>query len=121
MLDPTISSYALMVAGGAGTVAAGMHGTSVASRPGPLPVRRVLVAELIRTWVVGAAAAELIRASPGQWQLLPVLLVAAVVGSTLGPRGLPWLLAAGLAVLRRVLPGGSDLPPPPKEDTDGPH
>lgn len=118
-LDPTLSTYALVVAAASGLVAAGMHGTTVASSARPPPIRRVLIAELIRSFVVGAATSEIIRNLPWQWQLLPVLLAAAVVGSTLGPRGLGWLFAGGLGMLRKLLPlfsGVPDPPVPPKEE-----
>ncbi|GGO24684.1 hypothetical protein [Deinococcus humi] len=119
-LDPTLSTYALAVAAASGLVAAGMHGTTVASSPRPPPIRRVLIAELIRSFVVGAATSEIIRQLPWQWQLLPVLLAAAVVGSTLGPRGIGWLFAGGLGLLRKLVPLLSGIPdaPKPKEVED---
>ena len=117
-LSPTLDAYALAVALASGLVAAGMHGTSVASSARPAPVRRVLIAQLIRAFVVGAATSEIIRALPWRWELVPVLLAAAIVGGTLGPRGIGWLFTAGLGVLRKAVPLLSGVPDPAKEDDD---
>lgn len=119
-LDPTFNAYALVVAGASGTVAAGMHATSLAGSGKPWPARRVLISELIRAFVVGVASCEVMRALPVQVQLVPLLVVAAIVGGTLGPRGLGWLLLSGLGVLKRVVPLLDRVPdpptdPPPKE------
>ncbi|WP_288481966.1 hypothetical protein [uncultured Deinococcus sp.] len=116
MFDSTLSTYALAVTAASGAVASAMHGCNTLTSTKAAPKPRVLVGELVRTFIVGAATAELIRALPWPWSLVAVLIAAAVTGSTLGPRGLTWLWTAGLGVVRKIIPllsGLPDAPPAP--------
>lgn len=116
--DPTLNTYALAVVGASGVVAAGMHATALAGSGTAWPARRVLIANLISTALVGMAVAEIIRHAPLKVDLIPVLLIAAITGHTLGPRGVPWLFSALLGGLRR-LPWMPPLPEPPPPLTEG--
>lgn len=113
-LDPTLDPYALAVVAASGLTAAGMHAVALASGTAPWPARRQLIAALISTAVVGCAVGEAARHVPVSLDLVPVLLVAAITGHTLGPRGLPWLWAVILAAVQR-LPGVPPLPPAPTD------
>ncbi|GBF05834.1 hypothetical protein DAERI_060094 [Deinococcus aerius] len=119
-LDPTFNAYAAAVSAASGIVAAGMHWTTVASSHAPPPPRRQLAAQLVRTAVVGLATCEVLRRLPVQLDLVPVLVIAAVVGSTLGPRGLWWLLLSALSLLKRAVPLLSSIPDPPAPDPPEP-
>ncbi|MGM9319781.1 hypothetical protein [Deinococcus aquaticus] len=116
-LDPTLDTYALVVVAAAGAVAAGMHATALAGSGKPWPARRVLIANLISTALVGMAVGEAARHVPIKADLIPVLLIAAITGHTLGPRGVGWLFAALLGGLQK-LPWVPKLPPIP--DTESP-
>lgn len=114
-LDPTLDTYALVVVAAAGVVAAGMHATALAGSGKPWPARRVLTANLISTAVVGMAVAEGARHVPLSLDLVPVLLVAAIAGHTLGPRGPGWLFLVILSAIKRLPGVPDDLPPPPTD------
>lgn len=116
MLDPTLDTYGLAVAAASGLVAAGMHGTTVLTSHSVALSRKELLGQVIRTFVVGVATCVGVRALPWHFDLLAVLLIAAVVGGVLGPRGLRWFMDAGVVLLRRNLPGGADLPAVPTDD-----
>lgn len=114
--DPTLSTYALAVTAASGAVASAMHGCNTLTGVRAAPKPRVLAGELVRTFIVGAATAELIRALPWPWSLVAVLIAAAVTGSTLGSRGLTWLWTAALGAVRKAVPllaGLPDAPPAP--------
>ncbi len=120
MLDPTLNTYALAVAGASGVVAAGMHGTSVLSSAHAPPSRRELIGQFIRTFVVGVATSLVVRWLPWKFDLVAALVVAAIVGGVLGPRGLSWFLDSGLSVLKRLVPVLSSIPDPPAPEPDAP-
>lgn len=117
MLDPNLDTYSLAVAAASGVVGAAMHGTTVLTSHGPAISRKELAGQVIRTFVVGVATCVAVRALPWHFDLLAVLLVAAVVGGVLGPRGLRWFLDAAVALVRRNLPGAADLPPVPEDSS----
>lgn len=118
--DPTLSTYALAVTAASGAVAAGMHGCNTLTGVRAAPKTRVLAGELVRTFIVGAATAEVIRALPWAWSLVAVLIAAAVTGSTLGPRGLTWLWTAALGMARKAVPLFAGLPDAPPASPDAP-
>lgn len=119
-LDPTFNAYALAVAGASGAVAAGMHATSLAASDKPWPKRRVLVAQLIVTFLVGVATCEGLRALPFRLQLVPVLVLAGLVGYHLGPRGVAWYFLSGVSLLKRAVPLLDKIPDPPAPEVDPP-
>ena len=113
MLDPTLSAYALAVSVASGVVAAGMHATTLAGTEQPWPPRRQLVAQLVSTSLVGVAACQLMRWLPWRVDVVAVLLVSAISGAYLGPRGVGWLFLSGVQVARRSVPALRDIPDPP--------
>lgn len=83
----------------AGVVAACMHGTTLMARAGPLPMWRIVTAELLQSGLLGCCTAEVARRF-GLNDIMPLLLVSGLLGATLGPKGLTWLLR----LLMRVNP-----------------
>lgn len=114
-LDPTFSPYVLAVAAASGAVAAGMHWTNVLARDKP-PARGVFINELVKSFVVGVAMCAVVQLLPWQVPLIPLLVVAALAGSYLGPRGISWLFLALLGGLRKALPALEQVPDPPAPD-----
>ena len=116
MLDPTVNTYTLEVAVAAGVVAALMHVATVYTSTRPRPAPQML-GESALTFAVGAGAATALDHLPGHYDLTATLVIAAVVGSVLGPRGLRWggslLVLLLQAYLSATRPGAKvpELPP----------
>lgn len=113
-LDPTLDPYALAVVAASGLTAAGMHAVALASGTAPWPPRRQLTANLISTALVGFVMGEAARHVPLKLDLIPVLLIAAIAGHVLGPRGVRWVWDALLAAAQK-LPWMPALPPTPTD------
>ena len=113
-LDPTINVAQAGIAVACGVTAAVMHLMTVWTGD-TVPPRRQLLAATGSTFLVGFVVALLLdRQHFITVDLLWALAIAGVVGAQLGPRGIRWLFAGGLAVLRVAAPAFK----PPKEDPD---
>ena len=116
MLDPAINAYTLEVAAASGLVAALMHVATVFTSAHPRPASQ-LAGESALTFAVGAGVAAALDHAPGRYDVTTVLVIAAVAGSVLGPRGLRWggslLVLLLQAYLSATRPGAKvpELPP----------
>lgn len=120
MLDPTLNTYALAVAGASGVVAAGAHVTTILTSHSPPPQKREIIGQLLRTFLGGTCTSLVLRWLPWRFDLPTALIVAAVVGGTLGPRGLWWFLMGAVAVVKKLMPVLANVPDPPADDPTPP-
>lgn len=120
-LDPTFSPYALAVSLGSGLAAAGAHATALAGSGQPWPPRRVLVANLVSTALVGMSVSWLLQAAPW-WRIDPlgILLASMITGHVLGPRGVRWLFGGLLKAAQSTPVVGKFVPDAPGDDPPAP-
>lgn len=116
--ESTLDTYALGVAVASGLIAAAMHATALAGDGKEWPRRRVFVANLISTAIVGMVVSQIVRYLPWRVDVVITLLAAGLTGHVLGPRGVSWAFKGMVEAAQQAPVVGKLIPDaPPDPDT----